>query len=552
MSQFDLADLRGDGDGSRALEACPHRICNPPAQKWEQWWVRGGEWLNPILVKEVRQALKSRQFELSFGLTLVAAIAWTFLAVAIALPSIYYVPSGATLLGGYLFLLSVPLHIVIPFSAFRSLTSEIEESTYEMLCITQLSARQIVEGKMATASLQVLLYVSALAPCIVMTYLLRGISLWAVLLVLLGGVAYSLLLVAMALLVAAASQTRTGQSGMSVLLLAILVISFFSTTSTLLSSLAMEWMSATPPREIWVILFATLTLFWAVYKVLMQAAAAAIDFPSENKSTAVRWRLLVLVGLASFWYWMWTFSLGTSRGSGVEEFQYFLHSCFFAVALGVGGLICGERGVVSPRAQRTLPATFLGRVFLTWMGPGAGLGYIFLVLVCGCLMVTELMLLLILPDRIGYPNPSPMLLMLWGLFGYLVFYVGVCRLIMLMIGRRMAAPMVVSFTVLVTLLLLCHLVPYFLAAWLSDFREVEYGWHQSLNIFMTMYEATSGNWSGILPSLTILTLASGVVFGLNLLLATRDVMLVRIGVPERVQLEQSPPRPVAGVPDPFA
>ncbi len=137
-----------------------HRISQDPTRNWEVWWQRGGELLNPILVKEVRQALKSRQFEVSFGLTLLAAVCWTFLFMSFNVPRIFYVPGGGTeLLRGYAFILLVPLLIIIPFSAFRSLTSEVEESTFELLSITSLSAKQIVTGKMATAALQILLYV---------------------------------------------------------------------------------------------------------------------------------------------------------------------------------------------------------------------------------------------------------------------------------------------------------------------------------------------------------------------------------------------------------
>ncbi len=96
-----------------------HRISQDPVRTWEKWWQRGGELVNPILVKEVRQALKSRQFEVSFGLTLLAAVCWTLLFMSINVPRMFYTPgAGAELLRGYAFILLVPLLIIIPFSAF--------------------------------------------------------------------------------------------------------------------------------------------------------------------------------------------------------------------------------------------------------------------------------------------------------------------------------------------------------------------------------------------------------------------------------------------------
>ena len=47
-----------------------------------------GDRLNPILVKETRQALKSKQFTITFGLLLIAVWAWTILGVAFIGPGL--------------------------------------------------------------------------------------------------------------------------------------------------------------------------------------------------------------------------------------------------------------------------------------------------------------------------------------------------------------------------------------------------------------------------------------------------------------------------------
>ncbi len=45
-------------------------------------------------------------------------------------------------------------------------------------------------------------------------------------------------------------------------------------------------------------------------------------------------------------------------------------------------------GIISPRARRTLPYTFAGRVLTTWFYPGAGMGYIFMVCLFAALVIT--------------------------------------------------------------------------------------------------------------------------------------------------------------------
>ena len=75
------------------------------------------DWLNPILVKETRQALKSWQFALTFVLLLVACWIVTIGGVAMIGPSIYYAAGGGELLRAYYFILSFPLLVVVPFAA---------------------------------------------------------------------------------------------------------------------------------------------------------------------------------------------------------------------------------------------------------------------------------------------------------------------------------------------------------------------------------------------------------------------------------------------------
>ena len=107
---------------------------------FEDWLGQIGEQLNPILVKEARQAMKSRQFTVTFTLLLVFGWLWSIVGVATQMPNVYYVPTGLYMLVGYYFILAAPLLLVVPFSAYRSLASEREDGTYELLSISTLSS----------------------------------------------------------------------------------------------------------------------------------------------------------------------------------------------------------------------------------------------------------------------------------------------------------------------------------------------------------------------------------------------------------------------------
>ena len=530
---------------SSALEGdSVHRICRIPKKGWERLWLWGTERINPIVVKEVRQSLKSKQFSISFGLTLIAAVSWTLIAISLMVPKIYYSPGGVQLLTGFFCILQFPLMIIIPFSAFRSLTTETEDSTFELLSISALSAWQIVLGKMTSALLQTLLYLSALAPCIVLTYLLRGVSLDSIVFVLGLTVAFSVGETALALLLAAVSRARILQAAATVLLLIGLIVGFFAWTITITSGALVEF--SNPPKEFYLVIFGFATVIGVTLNLILRSAAAAIDFPSENHSTPLRKRVLLLIGLILFWS---TFVVVASRE---EEIASVFLVCAFIVCMFIGSLMTGELGIISPRARRTLPTTFAGRVFLTWFYPGAGMGYIFLVCLFAALVttmcITEVYYSVSMQMSMGR---SQILYVGYLLLCYLTIYLGVNRLLMMAVAKHMPARMLGSVALMSVILLGMHMGPLLLVYAFNDYREFDYEWHQAFNIVWTCVKASEGLSLPVELSMGILTLASIAVFGLNLVLSMRDVMLVRIAEPPRVRAENRVAT-VIQTPNPFA
>src|SRR5690606_15587316 len=129
-------------------------------------------------------------------------------------------------------------------------------------------------------------------------------------------------------------------------------------------------------------MFAMLMILAISVSLALRAAAAAIDFPSENHSTPLRRRIFSWMIVVCFWS-----LLGIIVVEDMEAANMLLFAIFFFLMV-IGGLVTGERGVISPRAQRGLPKTFAGRSFLTWFYPGAGLGTIFIVCLFAALVGT--------------------------------------------------------------------------------------------------------------------------------------------------------------------
>lgn len=544
MSQLSLL---GAGSSSEPSEL-QHRIIEDPERGWEKWWLRANERINPIVVKEVRQSLKSRQFTIAFGLTLIVAVAWTLIAISLMVPRIFYIPAGVPLLSGYFCILAAPLMVIIPFGAFLSLTAETEDGTFELLSISALSALQIVHGKMASACVQILLYLSALAPCIVLTYLLRGVGLYTIVVFLGWTVALSVAETALALLLGAVARTRMMQVGAAVLALAGLFLGVGVWLSFLLSAGLSQF--STPATADLVIQTAMLCMLAASVSLVLRSAAAAIDFPSENHSTPLRLRIFFWLLLLIFWS-----LLGIMVAQELSASMTVLIAVFIFLMF-VGTLLTGERGIISPRAQRGLPRTFLGRVFLTWLYPGAGLGTVYVICLFAALVGT-----LAAVDFFSMWNTQTMrrdsgsLIAGYLLLCYLAFYVGLNRLVMLLIPRPLPGRMMIALVLMACVLIVAHLLPLFVVYYANDYREFPYAWHQAFNIFWTIDEV--GDFNSISldigPSLVIVTLCAVAIFGLNLLFCTRDVMLLRVIAPPRVREEEMSNTPVTTVPaDPFA
>ena len=180
------------------------------------------------------------------------------------------------------------------------------------------------------------------------------------------------------------------------------------------------------------------------------------------------------------------------------------------------------------------------------------MGYIFLVCLFAALVatmyITEVYYSLSMQMTMGR---SGLQYVGYLLLCYLTIYAGINRLIMMAVSKHMPARMLGSVALMVVILLLLHMGPLILVYAFNDYREFDYDWHQAFNIFWTCNEASDGLPSVVELSLGILTLASIAIFGLNLVLSTRDVMLIRIAEPPRVRAENRVSI-VLQAPDPFA
>ncbi len=510
----------------------------PGASFWnrlDEWLERAGERLNPILVKEARQALKSRQFLVTFTLLLICGWGWSLFGVALLMPSVYYAPNGPFMLVGYFTILNVPLLLIVPFSAYRSLAGEREDGTYELLSITALSSRQIVTGKLGSAVLQMLVYYSALSPCIAFTYLLRGIDIVTILLMLSYTFFASLLLSAIGLLVATVTHFRHVQMLLSVLLLLGLV--FVTVTWCSWMGVIIGEGAAIPydDADFWVGHLAGLMGHVSYMVLFVLTAAAQLSFASDNRSTRLRVVMVVQQLLITGWFlYVWL---------RIEENEVL----YFPLAMSgihwmiMGALMTGELAELSPRVKRRLPQSFLGRAFLTWFNPGSGTGYLFasINLAAATIAILATAAFSSLTGFSGAPNNERLYLFGALVWGYVVFYLGIGRLLVLLLRRYLYFGLLLPFLLHLLLAIFGAGLPVFLQAWIMGFANFDtYTELQATNWFWTLLEAADGNIMST-PAVPLLVVggALGMVL-IHLVLVAREVEQVRQEEPERVKRDQ--------------
>lgn len=520
----------------------------PAAPSQRTWWQRFdrilenlGDHLNPILVKETRQALKSRQFAVTFGLVLITSWVWSLLAIYLRYPGILYSPDGPFLLIGYLDILLFPLVVIIPFSAFRSLAAEREDGTFELLSISTLTPRQIISGKLISSVLQMLVYLSALAPCIGFTYLLRGIDIITIGYIIMIAFLASILLSAVGLVLACVTQQRHWQSALSVIVILLYIFLFFMGLM-LVYALVYEnagWREF-DKADFWITTVGFLTAFVSYLHLIVAVAAAQITFESENRSARIRIALLIQHFLALGWIGYLAIRFPTD----IEPF-YILITILVLHWFVMGSFINGESAALSPRVRRRIPNYLLDRLWRNWLIPGPDRGFIFVMtgLISGVLAALALAWFDTF-TAFSVTDAQRIMVYGFGLMGYAVCYLAAGRLLVRTMNLIFRADIFVSVITNILLLMGGVMVPLIFQVLTN--RTMDRSYNHWTNPFWFFVKSMDNNnfleSPGVVFFAAFLTMLGGILMLLNILLGAAELVPGRSKY-EREEVKTPPPSP---------
>jgi hypothetical protein len=162
--------------------------------------------ISPLVVKEVRQFVRGRDFLTSFVIGLATAVLISFVGSIEAM-------GGSTTAGRSTFTtltlcLSLLGLAVVPIGAFTTLRTERLEQTLDLISLTTISPRRIVIGKLLAQVLKLTTFFAAMAPFVATSFLLGGIDLVTILATLVMLFLWSVWVAAAAMLISTAFRTR--------------------------------------------------------------------------------------------------------------------------------------------------------------------------------------------------------------------------------------------------------------------------------------------------------------------------------------------------------
>lgn len=254
-----------------------------------------GDHINPIIVKEVRQAARSRAFVVLVVLTLLACLLITLNAVARHRQSGDPSASQEVFFALY-FCLCVVGFLAVPFVAHRSLAREQEDGAWELLQLTGLGPRRILLGKLASSLVYGALFTLLVTPFLVFSYLPGGIALANMIGLAIYGAALTGALSVWTLFTAAVPVTRAQRTGMQILTLLSLTFAIgvaYEIARELVRNDAFIMGAVSHGPELWLGVLTGAAVLVGGCSILFEAAVSRVSLSTEPYARAPRIQVAV-------------------------------------------------------------------------------------------------------------------------------------------------------------------------------------------------------------------------------------------------------------------
>lgn len=332
-------------------------------------WMDGH--LNPIVVKELRQAVRGRFVVAVVMLSLLAetfAVAVFMVSSGIDADRLSMQPSGdKTFIALFTLLFGSTIFFIPIYSGLR-MSAERSDSSADLIFITTVRPRTIVIGKvLSTAALTALIFFASL-PFLVFSYVLRGIDVLTILVLL----AIAFVLVCshsiLAMFLGCLPASKPFKFVLAGAFLAMTVGIYPALVAFLMEIIRSTSMTGIRARFFWDELGVALAIIAVVDLVLLVLTAGMIAPSTANRALPVR------VALTLVWLLSLAAAVHQTRKTGDSD--WILIWALPSVGAGILVLLSaiGERERWGPRVARTIPTSTLPRLLAFLFSSGSAGG----------------------------------------------------------------------------------------------------------------------------------------------------------------------------------
>lgn len=337
-----------------------------------------GEWeLNPVVVKELRQAVRS----------------WTVTGVLLLFLTILFIASlgflisqsfegdvneelGSTMFGTFVSILAGASILFIPLYVGIRIATERQESNTDLLYVSTLTPGQIIRGKFLCGAYVAVLFFSACMPFMAFTNLLRGVDLPSVFFILFILFLVVCALNQLAIFVACLPLSRPFKN-----LIALygffqsfwIIVPLVFGAITMMHSGIGTMMAG---RNFWIITATVVSASLAVVGLLYFMSVALISPPSANRALPLRVYITIIWLLGGLLNLGWVWQIKDVRLIFVWVYLTFA-LMMFALLVSVSN---SDR--LSRRVSRRIPRSLASRIpaFILFNGAAGGLVWVALIL----------------------------------------------------------------------------------------------------------------------------------------------------------------------------
>ena len=456
------------------------------SQAFLLWLENKSDWLNPIVVKEVRQLVRGREFNYSFSASLMLALAIAFFGAADALTG--HGGSGRQTFAALMGCLALLGLAVVPIGAFSALRNERLEQTLELITLTALSPRRIVIGKLLAQAVKLATFFAAMAPFIAMCFLLGGIDFVTILISLFVLFVSSLWISAACLFLSTLLKSRAMSGfvfgGVGIVLFLVLGMGRSFYYISRYGPFGGGPFSGSAGSQTWWALTIATTFCVASMINLVLLAENRLSLATENRVTPLRVGFLVQFLLIAAWTLSFIHEPRTVSAA-IAALGIFggLHLAVVATFTVTEDLVLSRRALLG-----TTPSS-PWRWFLALFRPGGGRGAAYVVVQMAILIAAAYPLIAAAAAAASHPSWMRLRWFL-AICGYICFFTGVPALALRLLRPASNAALSLRVAILVLLsasLILPDIVHYVL--WQPNVLDLGYSGRHLINPVRTL-----ANW----------------------------------------------------------